>query len=66
MTDIEYLAARIKEQTEQLEALEAKAATDYETKEAFDIYMSFVNAGFTKEQAWELFITIFRAAALQS
>lgn len=62
MTDIEYLEARIDEQTKQLEEMRTRLATDMETKEAFDVYSSFVRAGFTPDQAWELFLTVFKAA----
>ena len=62
MTDIEYLENRINEQTAQLEDMRMRLQTDKETKEAFDIYSSFLRAGFDKDQAWEMFMTIFRAA----
>ena len=61
MTDIEYLETRINEQTAQLEDMRMRLQTDKETKEAFDIYSSFLRAGFDKDQAWELFMTIFQA-----
>lgn len=62
MTDIEYLETRINEQTAQLEDMRMRLQTDKETKEAFDIYSSFLRAGFDKDQAWELFMEIFQAA----
>jgi hypothetical protein len=62
MTDIEYLEARINEQTAQLEDMKMRLQTDKETKEAFDVYSSFLRAGFDKDQAWELFTAIFQAA----
>lgn len=62
MNDIEYLEARIEEQTAQLEEMKAQLQTDKETKEAFDIYSSFLRAGFEKEQAWEMFMELFKAA----
>jgi len=62
MTDIEYLETRINEQTAQLEDMRMRLQTDKETKDAFDIYSSFLRAGFDKDQAWELFMTIFKAA----
>lgn len=62
MTDIEYLETRINEQTAQLEDMRMRLQTDKETKEAFDIYSSFLRAGFDKDQAWELFMAIFQAA----
>jgi hypothetical protein len=62
MTDIEYLETRINEQTAQLEDMRMRLQTDKETKEAFDVYSSFLRAGFDKDQAWELFMTIFQAA----
>jgi signal transduction protein with GAF and PtsI domain len=62
MNEIEYLEKRIDEQTQQLEEMKKRLATDFETKEAFDVYASFLRAGFDKDQAWELFMTIFQAA----
>ena len=62
MNEIEYLEKRIDEQTQQLEEMKKRLATDFETKEAFDVYSSFLRAGFDKDQAWELFMTIFQAA----
>lgn len=63
MTDIEYLETRINEQTAQLEDMRMRLQTDKETKGAFDVYSSFLRAGFDRDQAWELFMTIFQAAA---
>lgn len=62
MTDIEYLETRINEQTAQLEDMRMRLQTDKETKDAFDVYSSFLRAGFDKDQAWELFMAIFAAA----
>ena len=54
------LEAEIKVLKQQLEEQSRTEQYNKSASEIYNIYTSFVNAGFTEEQAWELFINIIK------
>ena len=63
MTDIiEYNESRIRELRIENERLRKKAENDRTAAQIHDAYESLLNAGFSKEEAWELFIVACKAA----
>lgn len=59
MTDIEYCESRIREYRAECEDLRKKEKYRKAAQDSRDIYESYVNVGFTEEQAWELFKILF-------
>ena len=62
MTEIEYNESRIRELRMENDRLRKKAENDSTAAQIHDAYESLLNAGFSKEEAWELFIVACKAA----
>ena len=56
MTDLEYLESKIRENQKEAASLRKKESLDNAARELKRLYDSFVSAGFTEEQSWELFM----------
>lgn len=62
MTEVEYLESRMREEREELTRLRRNENNRKSALELRDRYESFVDAGFTEEQAWELFKSLLEHA----
>lgn len=62
MTEIEYNESRIRELRIENERLRKKAENEKAAAQIHDAYESLLNAGFSKEEAWELFLVACKAA----
>ena len=62
MTEIEHLESKIRSEREEVSALRRKAKNDELAKETREIYESLVDAGFTEEQAFDLFMVMIKKA----
>jgi hypothetical protein len=62
MTDIEYNESRIRELRIENERLRKKAENENIAAQIHDAYESLLNAGFSEEKAWELFLVACKAA----
>ena len=62
MTDIEYNESKIRELRMENDRLRKKAENDATAAQIHDAYESLLNAGFSKEEAWELFLVACKAA----
>lgn len=56
----EYYESQIRVLKEDLEREKREEANDKMANEILEIYDSFIRAGFTKEQAWEIFMTLLK------
>ena len=59
MTEIEYLESKIREDQKDVARLRRLERNKNMADELFEVYNSYCDAGFTPEQAWELFRTMF-------
>ena len=62
MTDTEYLESRIREQRAELSNLREKESNDKWAAKLHAIYQSLVDKGFTEEQAFTIFLEVFKKA----
>ena len=62
MDDIKYLELKIETDMSRLEHLKNREETDKQAREAFEIFDSLRKAGFSEDQAWVLFLSLFKAA----
>ena len=62
MTEIEYNESRIRELRIENERLRKKAENEKTAALLKDCYDALINAGFSKEEAWEIFMTACRNA----
>ena len=63
MSELEYLEGKVKEEIEEILKLKKRESNRRMAEEQFDIYSAYVDAGFSEEQAWELFTLVVKAAA---
>lgn len=62
MTEVEYNEIRIKELLVENERLRKKAENEKAAAQIHDAYESLLNAGFSEEKAWEIFLVACKAA----
>lgn len=62
MTDIEYLESKIREDQKDVARLRRLARNKNMADELYEVYNSYCDAGFTPEQAWELFKVLWERA----
>lgn len=62
MTDLEYHEIRMREERAACEKLRKKEQRDKISSELRSVFQSLVDAGFSEEQAWELFKGMCKAA----
>ena len=62
MTDVEHLESKMRSEREELTKLRRRENNLKAAQEQMDLYESFVDVGFTEEQAWELFKTLLEHA----
>ena len=62
MTDLEYHESRMREERAECERLRKEQGRVKIAEELRAVFQSFVNAGFSEEQAWELFKGMVKAA----
>lgn len=60
MTELEYLKGKLADTEAEIEREERKANMENLAKYVHDLYQSFVDAGFSEEQAWWLTGTSFQ------
>jgi hypothetical protein len=60
MTELEYLKGKLADTEAEIERAERKADMDNLAKYVHDLYQSFVDAGFSEEQAWWFTGTLFQ------
>ena len=60
MTELEYLKGKLADTEAELERAERKADMENLAKYVHDLYQSFVDAGFSEEQAWWFTGTLFQ------
>ena len=59
MTEIEYLESKIREDQKYVARLLRLERNKNMADELYGVYKSYCDVGFTPEQAWELFKTMF-------
>lgn len=62
MTDVEYLESEMRSKRDKLAKLRRRENNLKAAQEQRDLYESFVDVGFSEEQAWELFKTLLEHA----
>ena len=62
MDDIKYLELKIETDMSRLEKMKNREETDKQAREAYEIFDSLRKAGFSEDQAWVLFLNLFKAA----
>ncbi len=62
MTDVEYLESKMRSEREELAKMRRRENNLKAAQEQRDLYESFVDVGFSEEQAWELFKTLLEHA----
>lgn len=62
MTEIEYLESKIREDQKDVARLRRLARNKNMADELYEVYNSYCDAGFTPEQAWELFKVLWERA----
>ena len=62
MTEVEYLESHMREERAELTRLRRNENNRKAALESRDLYEAYVDAGFTEEQAWELFKVLWERA----
>ena len=62
MTEVEYLESKMREERAELTRLRRNENNRKAALESRDLYEAYVDAGFTEEQAWELFKVLWERA----
>lgn len=62
MTEVEYLESKMREERAELTRLRRNENNRKAALESRDLYEAYVDAGFTEEQAWELFKVLWELA----
>lgn len=62
MTEVEQLESKMREERAELTRLRRNENNRKAAIESRDLYEAYVDAGFTEEQAWELFKVLFERA----
>ena len=64
MTEIEYLESKIREERTEVSKLREKERLSECAEGLHRLYQSLVDAGFSEEQAWELFLKVYEKNAV--